>query len=211
MLSKKRRFQGIAGICIFVLSFLIYASPPITPAKTPKDLKSQLLSLHQEHRYTFLYEQAFNERGEMKTKHCANCPSVKTTIQWLPIVSHQQLAKHLTCYKEKICINKKGVAFKGLRCCLTQDPYFKLATVDLYNYVPELGLLKKELKAPPPLPARGMIARTYLYMRKTYFLPLTDEEVVRYQAWDKQYPPTPWEITRNEKISKIQGNVIAYS
>lgn len=29
----------------------------------------------------------------------------------------------------------------------------------------------------------------------------------KFKAWDKEYPPTKWEIERNKRIAKKQGNL----
>jgi deoxyribonuclease-1 len=68
---------------------------------------------------------------------------------------------------------------------------------------------KNKLVEPAPH-LRGMIARTYLYMRDTYQLALAGDELRLYQAWHQQYPVTEWERERNNKIKEIQGKKNPY-
>ena len=58
----------------------------------------------------------------------------------------------------------------------------------------------------PPAHSRGIIARAYLYMSRTYEIALTDDEQKRFEKWDREYPPTPNECLRNRRITIIQGH-----
>lgn len=58
----------------------------------------------------------------------------------------------------------------------------------------------------PPARARGAIARASLYMRDQYQLRLSRQQTQLYLAWDKLYPVTDWECTRDQRIATIQGN-----
>jgi len=53
---------------------------------------------------------------------------------------------------------------------------------------------------------RGIIARDYLYFNKQHNMKLSKQEMKKYKAWNKQYPPNKWEIERNKRIAKKQGN-----
>jgi deoxyribonuclease-1 len=57
---------------------------------------------------------------------------------------------------------------------------------------------------------RGIIARDYLYFNKQYGMRLSKQEMKKYKAWNKQYPADDWEIERNKRIGKIQGNLNEY-
>ncbi len=196
-----------------------------------KTLHASLLAIYQENRHTFLCEQPFNKLGKATVKLCSRCPKSEAAIVFMPIVPLQKLASELRCYNDHICINKNGNTFKGLRCCFEQDPFYKAASLDLHNFVPELTMIKQQRRsytfsalneAPSPscqlhidkkkrlihapTQLRGMIARTTLYMRDKYHFKLSEEETSRYQSWHRQYPPTQWEKERNEKIGALQGN-----
>ena len=62
--------------------------------------------------------------------------------------------------------------------------------------------------AEPPPSVRGDVARAYLYMWRAYgpsALPLPRSELERFERWHDADPPTDWERTRNERITRIQG------
>tara|TARA_R110002049_G_scaffold70800_1_gene182804 strand:- start:272 stop:571 length:300 start_codon:yes stop_codon:yes gene_type:complete len=68
----------------------------------------------------------------------------------------------------------------------------------------------KENKAQPPEKARGMIARSYLYMELTYKrYSMSKSQKQLMTVWDKQYPVTAWECKRSTKIEKLQGHANA--
>ena len=35
---------------------------------------------------------------------------------------------------------------------------------------------------------------------------LSKQELKKFKAWNKDYPPNDWEIQRDKKITKVQGN-----
>lgn len=180
---------------------------------------------------TFFCEQPFSAAGELQPADHKHQPALSEKVQWMHIVPLKQLAHSYACYQQK-CLNKKGKVFQGLRCCQQQDTQFQRMARDLHNLVPESRLLKQQrtryrfaefsnastashgcplyidkkhkLLEPPPS-KRGMIARTYLYMKDTYPFTLSAEESALYWRWHQQYPVIPAERERNEKIFAIQG------
>ncbi len=195
------------------------------PAPKKQSTEKALLQIYNTHRQTFFCEESFSTKGHTHKE--------QTKIKWMSLVSSKEYAKNLLCYQEKICINKNGETFKGLRCCDQQDPVYQRMKKDLHNLVPELPLLKKQRgnhhfglclesgeiikgcqikldkknKTIEPSEAlRGMIARTYLYMAQTYPFTLDEKEKALYLAWHQAYPPTPWERERNRRIKEVQGN-----
>lgn len=70
----------------------------------------------------------------------------------------------------------------------------------------EIDRARNTVEAAPSI--RGDVARAYLYMHATYgqaALPLTREELARFEAWHRADPPSEWERTRNARIAAIQG------
>lgn len=57
----------------------------------------------------------------------------------------------------------------------------------------------------PPDRAKGIVARTYFYMADRYDLRLSKREQQTYMAWNKQFPPSDWEIERNRRITNATG------
>lgn len=62
-------------------------------------------------------------------------------------------------------------------------------------------------KAEPPLHARGVIARTYLYMEQSYpHFSMSRQQQQLMSAWDKQHPVNAFECQRAQRIEKLQHN-----
>ena len=57
--------------------------------------------------------------------------------------------------------------------------------------------------------AKGIVARTYMYMDGAY--PnrgiISDKNRKLFEAWDKMYPVTPWECEKAKMVEKVQKNV----
>ncbi|EOH7692664.1 endonuclease, partial [Campylobacter coli] len=126
-------------------------------------------------------------------------------IEWEHIMPAQNFGKHLPCWKE------------GGRKACQNDPLFTKMEADKQNLVPAIGEINgdrsnfryaeaptnlkytqygnckvyTDFKAKRFYPAnysKGWIARSYLYMSKTYNIRLSDQERKLMEAWDKQYP-----------------------
>lgn len=146
------------------------------------------------------------------------------------IVPAWMLGHTLACWKEKRCSDSHGKKYGGRKCCRKIDPYFREMESDLYNLAPAVGEVNADRqdysfidwngvateygqcdividfpnrRVQPPYLARGIIARTYLYMAKKYHLKLSDEENKRYANWNKQFPMTAWEQLRSQRIEVI--------
>lgn len=70
----------------------------------------------------------------------------------------------------------------------------------------EMKIDFKNKQAEPPARARGAIARTWFYMRDRYQISMSRQQTLLMTAWDKQYPVTPWECERDNRIARVQGN-----
>lgn len=133
--------------------------------------------------------------------------------------------------------SKHGRNFKGRKCAETNSE-FSAMEADLHNLWPEVGELNglrnnysmaalggpkrnpaaisfggceaviSEKKFEPMDEAKGIVARTYMYMAESY--PgrgiISDKNQKLFEAWDKMYPPNAWECKRGKMIDKIQGS-----
>lgn len=156
-------------------------------------------------------------------------------IEWEHLVPAHSFGSHRACWVNRPCRDRAGRAFGGRRCCRKADAEFRRMEADLQNLTPEIGELNGdrrhfrfgevegeprrygacnfEVSRPtrtvePPPSARGEIARAYLYMWRTYgpgALPLSRAEIEQFERWHRADPPTPWERTRDARITKIQG------
>ncbi|MCV3501305.1 endonuclease [Campylobacter lari] len=140
-------------------------------------------------------------------------------IEWEHIMSAQNFGKHLPCWRE------------GGRKACQKDPLFTKMEADKQNLVPAIGEVNgdrsnfryaeaplnleytqygnckvyTDFKAKRFYPAnysKGWIARSYLYMSKTYNIRLSDQERKLMESWDKQYPMSEKERIIREESSK---------
>ena len=129
-------------------------------------------------------------------------------------------------------MNRKGKAFKGRKCAEKVNMEFRYMNSDMYNLFPAIGAVNamrsnfnfvaqvdapntfgscpmkiKNRKVEPPEAARGRIARTYLYMDRTYKrYNMSRSQAQLMNAWDKMYPVSKWECLRYFRIKTIQKN-----
>lgn len=77
------------------------------------------------------------------------------------------------------------------------------------NYLGFCPMIIKNKKAEPPKYAKGIVARTYLYMNKVYpkyKYGLSYKQKILFKKWSKNNPVTKDECHRAKLISKLQGN-----
>jgi deoxyribonuclease-1 len=137
------------------------------------------------------------------------------------IVPASRIGKHHDCWAE------------GRTHCIKTDPLFKAAHNDLHNLYPAVGQInlyrssnafglidgevrewgacdfERDLEADrvePSLDARGIVARTALYMETIHGITLEDWERRIFLHWHQTYPVTDWERERNAAIAERQGN-----
>lgn len=70
----------------------------------------------------------------------------------------------------------------------------------------EMVIDRTREEAMPPVRARGIIARAYLYMSSRYNISMSKEKQQLFQKWNKMYAPDKNECLRNSMIRKIQGH-----
>ena len=166
-------------------------------------------------------------------------PKRAVRLEWEHVVPAQAFGQSFKEWRDgaSSCIrgNKK---FKG-RKCAQQNPEYAKMEADLYNLYPEVGELNglrsnfsmtefgkndrrpssktfgecraivSERKFEPMDAAKGVVARTYMYMDQAY--PnrgiISQKNRKLFEVWDKLYPVTPWECQRAKSIEKIQGNI----
>lgn len=64
----------------------------------------------------------------------------------------------------------------------------------------------KARRAEPKEDIRGNIARTYFYFEATYGMKISKQDKRILETWNKLDPVDAWEIERNKRIEKVQGN-----
>lgn len=160
-------------------------------------------------------------------------------IEWEHVIPAENFGRQFSCWREgnPKCITKKGKAYKGRRCCNKVNQKYKIMQADLHNLQPAVGELNgdrsnyryglipsvadqygacnfkvdfKAKRAEPKPDIRGNIARTYFYFQKVYGMKISKQEIKMLKAWDKQDPVDVWEIERNKRIEKVQGNANSF-
>lgn len=149
-------------------------------------------------------------------------------IEFEHIMPAHNFGQHLSCWQ------------KGGRKACKNDKTFSRMEADPHNLVPAIGEINgdrsnfryaeapknivygqygnckvyTDFKAKRFYPAnysKGLIARTYLYMSKTYNIRLSEQERKLMEAWDKMYPKDEYEMARDRAISQIPFWKIFYS
>jgi len=157
-------------------------------------------------------------------------------VEWEHAVPAENFGRQFKCWRDgdARCVTSKGKHYKGRRCCTKVNKQYRIMQADLHNLFPSCGELnadRKNYRYDFELPTagqygkcefnvlfkqrrarireeiRGKIARDYLYFHKRYKMKLSKQELKKYKAWNKEYPPTAWEIERNKRIAKVQGNL----
>lgn len=193
--------------------------------------------VYEGHKLTFYCGCPFNDHNEVDIAQCGVTPrknlSRATRVEAEHVFPAHQFGNFRQCWREPLCTNSKGEAFKGRECCMEIDEVFRKAHNDLHNLFPAVGEIngdrsnynwgmisgeKREYgscdievdssirRAEPPESVRGDIARVHFYMSATYGFRLSNQDLQLYGAWHRQDPPDEWEKTRNLRIASIQGN-----
>ena len=161
--------------------------------------------------------------------------SIRELEEWEHLIPAENFGRQFSCWREgnDKCVNKKGKTYKGRRCCTKVNKKYRVMQADLHNLVPAVGELNadrsnfrfdftigqpeqygeckfnvdfKQRRARVKEDIRGIIARDYLYFNKQYNMRISKQELKKFKAWNKKYPPNAWEKERNRRIKKIQGN-----
>jgi len=142
-------------------------------------------------------------------------------IEWEHVMPAYNFARHLQCWRD------------GGRKACRKDPIFKTMEADMHNLVPAIGEVNgdrsnyrygadkpkigqygkcnvqvdfKNKRAYIDNIIKGDIARAYFYMSEKYNIRLSKGERQMMEAWNKMDPVDEWEIIKNKRIKKIQGN-----
>lgn len=150
-------------------------------------------------------------------------------VEWEHIVPVSVIGQDRACWAkgDPECVSTEGKPYRGRKCCQKVDAEFRRIEADPYNIVPAIGELNadrqnfpyseipgekreygacdfevdtKKKIAEPAASLRGFTGRTWLYMHRTYNVPVSAEDLKLYQAWANAYPPQQWEIIRNKRI-----------
>jgi deoxyribonuclease I len=158
-----------------------------------------------------------------------------TRIEWEHIVPAENFGRQFGCWSDGApeCVDSKGKAFKGRKCCEKASQQFRIMQADMHNLVPAIGELNGDRsnlrydfeearkgqygecrfevdfdqdRARIKKDIRGDVARTYLYMSDRYKMKLSPQELNKFSVWNKEDPVDAWEVEKNKRIKAIQVN-----
>lgn len=192
---------------------------------------------HKYERQTLYCNATFNKKKKITDAagfHSDKYKKRGKKLEWEHVVPAENFGRNFKPWREgdKRCISRKGKNYKGRRCANKVDQQYRYMQADMYNLYPAIGAVnalrsnynfsaqvvaKNSLgncdiqianrKVQPPAHARGIIARTYLYMDSNYqHYHMSKQQKQLMSAWHKTYPVSDWECKRSKRIEKIQGN-----
>lgn len=151
-----------------------------------------------------------------------------STIEWEHIMPAHTFGKHLVCWVQ------------GGRKKCQKNPLFQKMESDTQNIVPTIGQINRDRRnyayadAPkfmrftqygkcevyvdtktqrfyPAAYSKGYIARSYLYMVKTYNIPLDSDTIAQMREWDRIYPMSEQEQYLRHQLGLINQKLIVQS
>ena len=148
-------------------------------------------------------------------------------MEWEHIVPASWFGRQLQCWQNG-----------GRENCQSVDPLFSAMEADMHNLYPAVGEVNgdrsdfsafilpasqkseygqcptkvdfKSRVVDPRPEVRGLIARVHFYMAGRYNLRLSDQQQRVLAAWDRQYPPTAWEVERDRRVARFMGTSNPY-
>jgi len=190
-----------------------------------------------DHRITLYCSAPYDERGNITLPEgfvTSKYHSRAQRMEWEHIVPAENFGRAFREWREgdPACVDKRGKPFKGRNCAEKTSMAFRYMHADMHNLAPAIGAVNAARqnynftllpgaqsafgscqmkiegnRVEPPAEARGIIARTYLYMQDVYpHYKMGRPQQQLMEAWDKTYPPNQWECTRAKRIAAIQGN-----
>jgi deoxyribonuclease-1 len=225
------------SLTLLVFSFASVAGGNTSNDSFNKAKKMLERQVYQDHRETLYCGAKFDAKknieapvGFVTTTHLKRAKKV----EWEHVVPAENFGRAFTEWRNGHagCVDSKGKSFKGRKCAEKINSEYRYMQSDMHNLFPAIGAVNAlrsnynftmlpaaksdfgscdmridDRKAQPPEAARGIIARTYMYMEQTYpKYKMSKQQSQLMQAWDKQYPVLAWECERSRRIEKLQGN-----
>ena len=218
------------------LALLVFSTPPRANPNPPASFsaaKRVATDIYDQHPVSFYCGCDIHREGKKLIPDLESCgyqirkQEVRANrIEWEHVVPAWVFGHQLQCWQEG-----------GRSQCSRNSKTFKTMEADLHNLVPAIGEVNgdrsnyrfgflsdhpdmygkcdfkvdfKTRVAQPPTEQRGAIARTYMYMADQYPFQLSDYQIKLFEAWDRIYPASDWEIERNQIIYGITGRENPY-
>lgn len=224
-------------LSIIVIHDNSYANSGNTINESYNESKKLLSQIYDDHRVTFYCEAIYDSHGNVLLPDGFDTNMYKKRahrIEWEHVVPAENFGMTFSEWRigHKLC-TYKGKQFKGRRCAEKVNLEYRFMQADMYNLYPAIGsvnalrrnhnfqLLSDDTpssfgsclmkisgnRVEPPLQARGVIARTYLYMQANYpRYRMSRKQEQLMNSWNSQYEVDTWECIRAKRIEYIQGN-----
>ena len=223
--------SSVCAVALLVFSTLAAATP--NPPVSFSAAKRVAVNIYDDHPVSFYCGCDIRREGQRLIPDLESCgyeirrQEVRANrIEWEHVVPAWAFGHQLQCWQEG-----------GRRNCAQNSEIFKTMEADLHNLVPAIGEVNgdrsnyrfgflldhpemygecdfkvdfKARVAQPPVAQRGAIARIYMYMADQYPFQLSDYQVKLFEAWDRVYPASEWEMKRNQIIYRITGQENPY-
>lgn len=200
--------------------------------------KRHLKNIYRDHRTTLYCGCSFDSALRLSHKSCGYRPfkdkKRAARLEWEHVVPAHAFGQSLPEWRNghPDCV-RKDRPFKGRRCAEKVSRRFRRMQADMYNLYPAVGEVNgrrsnyrmaeipgearifgdcdfeiEDRKAEPAPHARGVIARTYMYMDSAYpkLGIITKKSRRLFDIWSQKHPITRWECERAKRIEAIQGN-----
>lgn len=214
---------------MMLMAFYSYAAPA-----SYDEAKRIAKSIFTENPVTLFCGCEYNQFYQTELASCnmesARGVLVSRRIDWAHLMPVEHFGSQFKCWHEPLC-EKNGKQYSGRNCCNEINFIFRAAEAELYNIWPVVGLvnrvranhqyarltLKRDFygcpievsdekrKFEPSDRAKGIVARANLFMSYQYNIRLSKEQKTLFQAWNRQYPPTLWEISWANSVANIEG------
>ena len=210
-----------------------------TDFETAKRNLRKIYKNHPEWRKTIYCQAEFSKHWEVKFPEGFTYPTKyqerAERIEWEHMVPAENFGRHFVEWRDGIpeCEGQRG------RACARMNAEFRRMEGDMHNLFPSIGAVNavrsnyryqaleagtmpfgscpviiRDRTFSPPEHARGVAARASLYMARQYkdTIPhlFSDAQIKLFEAWNRMYPPEPWECERNKEIRKFQGTTNPY-
>lgn len=207
-----------------ILLILLFPLTCLAQPKTFSESKKLADQIYFDNK-TELYCGCSYQGKQINLKSCGYIPRKNqqraSRVEWEHVVPAAVFGKQLQCWQKG---KRKG--------CVKNDPKYNLIEADLHNLIPVIGEVNadrndfqyawlpekptkygqcqtvidfKKRKMMPRKEVRGIVARISLYMYDRYNLKLSKQDRKLFEAWNKTYPVTQWEKTRNQRTACIMG------
>lgn len=223
--------RKIIAISCLILATTVVAEPPNNFSKAKK-LAGKIFKENPKTLYCGCRYDS-QKHIDLKSCHMQQALKIKRAhrLEWEHMMPAENFGRQFRCWREKICKDKKGRAYKGRKCCKKIDANFKRAEAELYNLWPAVGIINqkrsnyryspmqgthdtygcnfladsKQRKAEPSDESKGLVARANLFMADKYNIRLSKSQRKLFEAWNKQFPPSKWERQWASQVAYNEG------